>query len=695
MPKALIFISILFIACAAFAQTPIWPGQSGNAVGYAAAPGWPGSFTATACPSSPSSGSSWSNATVVSNCTYSSATTVSCNYCIFEYVDFQGGTNHSAQISGSHILFWGSRFQSNATQGGNVASTSSYVYWFYDSIVPLTSFYTSPPGSTQWPSAGAGANSTTQTSGTNSVAANEGYEYGINLGSSTGPFWVDHSDFWGFGNAINLNSGSTAAVVVTNNWIHDAAYPTVTGGNYHTDVCPGYLNGATPPSNVTMIGNTCASLGSNQSLPLQTATSNYSNIYVNDNFFSGGGSVVISYCLPSGGASLCVNSTFYGNVLGTDIMPGGITYAAGFTMGSGSVWACNTIEVLSGTTWTVNGWAPSSGENGDYYINSSNNAIPYSTTDQGSNTFCGIPTPSSLNFGMQGSGTTSAGKTVTFYSTNTGNLTSVSASLATGTQFSIFSNTCGSTLNSGSNCAITVKFSPTALGPQTDTLHIANNSSGVSSPQLIPLAGVGITATQSFTCSPSTVPAHHSGNITETCTGSGTSWTNSTSFTISGVTGASLVSSANNSATSQTLVITTGSGTGTLTITDTTDSISTTISVANAMLSVSPPNGTIGTNVNVTFTGTNTVWTQETPSTLFSISGGVGASVSTPTVISNTSAVATITVGSAAGTLIITDNSTTATTNFTANSGTSGPPPANFPSVMLTQGNFKSTGASR
>jgi hypothetical protein len=113
------------------------------------------------------------------------------------------------------------------------------------------------------------------------------------------------------------------------------------------------------------------------------------------------------------------------------------------------------------------------------------------------------------------------------------------------------------------------------------------------------------------------------------------------------------------------------------------------------MLSVSPPNGTIGTNVNVTFTGTNTVWTQETPSTLFSISGGVGASVSTPTVISNTSAVATITVGSAAGTLIITDNSTTATTNFTANSGTSGPPPANFPSVMLTQGNFKSTGASR
>jgi hypothetical protein len=495
-PQALAFFLILGFISFAMPQHSFgastaqitWPGQSGNAVGYAAAPGWPGSFNTTACSSSPASGSSWSNATVVSNCTYSSPANINCNYCIFEYVDFNGGTTVSAQIGGSHILFLGDRFQSNDVQGGNIGVTGSYIYFLYDSVVPLASFYTSPPGYTTWPSAGAGANTTTQTSGVNSVAGSEGYEYGINLASSTGPFWIDHNDIWGFGNAINLNSGSTQPVVVTSNWIHDAAYAGTEG--YHTDVCPGYLNGATAPSNVTVIGNVCASLGSNEAMPFQAATGGYQNMYVAENFLAGQTTIV--WCHP--GSVQCTNSYLYGNQFSTIIMNYGTVYDNGATIGSGSEWACNTIDVTSGTNWTnLDGWTPSSSENGDFLINNSNGAIPYSTTDQGGNTICGVPAPSSINFGNQSANSSSGGQTITLSNTNTATLSISSVALATGTQFSISSNSCGATLSSGSSCSITVQFSPTSMGPQTDTLLITDNTPGVTSPQLVPLVGIGIT----------------------------------------------------------------------------------------------------------------------------------------------------------------------------------------------------------
>jgi Fn3 associated len=145
---------------------------------------------------------------------------------------------------------------------------------------------------------------------------------------------------------------------------------------------------------------------------------------------------------------------------------------------------------------------------------------PNSTTDQGSNTLCGITTPSSINFGTQGNGTTSAGQTVTFYSTNTGNLSISSIALATGTQFSIASNSCGATLNSGSNCSIVVKFAPTGLGPQTDTLKITDNTPGVTSPQLVPLAGIGVTPTQATAPSCSPTPGTYTGTQSATLTNS-------------------------------------------------------------------------------------------------------------------------------------------------------------------------------
>lgn len=463
-------------------QSP-WPGQSGNLVGYTAWSGWTGSFNSAPCPSSPASGTSWANATIVQNCTYSTHQTINCNYCEFISVDFNAGTSNT-QINGSHILFAGDRFQSNDIQSNNVSIGGTYVYFFYDSFVPLASFYTSPPGYSSWPSAGAGANSTTITSGGNAVANNQGYEIGILTQNGSGPIWIDHCDLWGYGNAIQMLT-TTAPITITNNWIHDTASPNVTGGSYHSDGI-GYLNGATAPSNVTIIGNATAMLGNTNALALQAATGGYQNIYVAFNFWSGD-NATISWCHP--GSVQCTNSYFYGNTFGTDLMNDGVLYSPGSAVGSGSVWACNAIEVRSGTSWTnLDGWTPTSVMNGEYLVNSS---TPNSTIDQGGNTLCGIPAPSSLNFGNQPIGSTSAAQTITFSSTNSGSVAISSVALAAGTQFSITSNTCGATLSSGSSCSITVEFSPTTVGPQTDTLRITDNTPGVSSPQLVPLAGIG------------------------------------------------------------------------------------------------------------------------------------------------------------------------------------------------------------
>jgi hypothetical protein len=180
------------------------------------------------------------------------------------------------------------------------------------------------------------------------------------------------------------------------------------------------------------------------------------------------------------------------------------------------------------------------------------------------------------------------------------------------------------------------------------------------------------TGSGSFTCSPATVPANHSNNIALACTGVGTSWTSGTTFTVSSP--ATFVSKSFSSSTGYTVTITTSSGTGVSTITDTTDSISTNITVATATLSVSPNSGTAGSSGcstgcqgTVTFTGANTIWSSESPTGLFSVSGGTGSSIGTPTVSSNTSATALLTWGSAAATETLEDTSTTATASFTVN----------------------------
>lgn len=199
------------------------------------------------------------------------------------------------------------------------------------------------------------------------------------------------------------------------------------------------------------------------------------------------------------------------------------------------------------------------------------------------------------------------------------------------------------------------------------------------------------------------LPANHAGNITVHAVGTGTSWTSSTTWTPSGVSGWTIASKTQVDGTHYTIVLTpptaatppTGA-TGTLTLTEgVTGSAAATTTVGTPTLGISPTSGTTGTTPTLTMTGANTIWQSETAAGLFTVSGGTGASLATPTVTNDTAATDVLTVGSGSGTLTINDTSTGATASFTASppspptSGT-----ATFTNATNTQVNASCTAAS-
>jgi len=182
----------------------------------------------------------------------------------------------------------------------------------------------------------------------------------------------------------------------------------------------------------------------------------------------------------------------------------------------------------------------------------------------------------------------------------------------------------------------------------------------------------GAAGSGSFTITPSLIPSNHSGNITLTLVGNGTSWSSGTRFTISGVAGVTCVTGCSNSpvvtdSTHVSVVVTTSSGAGTLTLS--TSGISNTTSVSASALTISPSSGNPNSIQTLTLSGGNTLWTKETAAGLFTVSGGAGASIGTATINSDTSATVALTVGSATGVLTITDTSTGATATFNAGGG--------------------------
>jgi hypothetical protein len=93
----------------------------------------------------------------------------------------------------------------------------------------------------------------------------------------------------------------------------------------------------------------------------------------------------------------------------------------------------------------------------------------------------------SLTFADQLIDTTSAAQTVKL--TNDGPESLNIQSVAASGDFAVSSNTCGTTLSSGSSCSIGVTFHPTAIGTRTGLLTVKDN--GSNSPQQVNLSGAG------------------------------------------------------------------------------------------------------------------------------------------------------------------------------------------------------------
>ena len=94
--------------------------------------------------------------------------------------------------------------------------------------------------------------------------------------------------------------------------------------------------------------------------------------------------------------------------------------------------------------------------------------------------------PASLTFSGQKLGTASPSQTVILH-----NVGSASLSISTIRTQGDFSqtNNCGSSLAGGGSCAVSVTFTPNAIGTRSGSLGVSDNAGG--SPQKIVLSGTG------------------------------------------------------------------------------------------------------------------------------------------------------------------------------------------------------------
>lgn len=148
---------------------------------------------------------------------------------------------------------------------------------------------------------------------------------------------------------------------------------------------------------------------------------------------------------------------------------------------------------------------------------------------------------SSLAFGNQLVGTTSASQSVVV--TNSGTDTLNIGTVSAGAPFNIVVDGCSNTaVAPGSTCTIQVDFAPTAMGPVSGTLSIPDGAAG--SPQAVALSGTGLqphaTASPSAISFGSVRPGKSASPQTVTLTNDGNTATHVVSATLTGSPGFSI-----------------------------------------------------------------------------------------------------------------------------------------------------------
>ena len=145
--------------------------------------------------------------------------------------------------------------------------------------------------------------------------------------------------------------------------------------------------------------------------------------------------------------------------------------------------------------------------------------------------------PTSLTFGGQAVGTTSAGQNVTV--SNTGGTAVTFTSIVTSGDFAGATLAqCPSIPVEGEPCVLSITFKPTATGTRNGTITFTDNATG--SPQTVTLTGTGTPGTATVTVSPSSLTfgsqalTTTSAPLSVTVTNTSTGTVNFTGFTVSG-----------------------------------------------------------------------------------------------------------------------------------------------------------------
>jgi len=284
---------------------------------------------------------------------------------------------------------------------------------------------------------------------------------------------------------------------------------------------------------------------------------------------------VISIVMQSGVVSLSSTSLTFGNqAVGTSSAPQTVTLSntgtGGLKIGSIAITGSNSSDftetntcggsVAAGKNCTIKvTFTPTAAGSRSASVSITDNApgSPQAVSLSGTGTASAPAvtfTPTSLTFGVQTVGTSSAAKAVTLLNSGTGSLTITSIAISGGNagDFSQ-ANNCPlspSTLAAGKSCAINVTFKPTAGGTRSASVSVTDNASG--SPQSVPLTGTGTVVQLSpsslnfgsikvgQTSSPKPITLKNLGTTTLSITSIAVTGTNSGDFTQTNTCGASV-----------------------------------------------------------------------------------------------------------------------------------------------------------
>jgi hypothetical protein len=179
--------------------------------------------------------------------------------------------------------------------------------------------------------------------------------------------------------------------------------------------------------------------------------------------------------LQPGSTAITINST----TASANFMSDGA--CVGQVLNGGNYYCETGVYFSPTTTGALTGFLAINSSGGTQYVSLTGTATPAINI---------AISPPSLSFGVESLHSTSSSYYINISNTGSQSVdfTSIAITGATPGDF-ILTNLCSSTVAVGTNCNVQIAFRPTATGPRTASLSIADNVA--NSPQIVPLSGTG------------------------------------------------------------------------------------------------------------------------------------------------------------------------------------------------------------